>query len=374
MMPFNGYGSYLVRESESNPGECALSVRDREQVRHYKISKLTNGTFFINRHATFETILDLITHYRQQAGGLCTNLITPCALSEKPQTASLSRQADEEWEIDRRQIITVKKLMSNRFVEVWEGLWNETTPVAVRISRHGKISIHDFLQTANLMKKIEHQNIIQLYGVCTKEEPMYIITELMKHISLLDYLRGEGRSLNLPQLIDVASQVAAGMAYLEKRNIIHRNLAARSILVGEILICKIANFEMAKVIDENIYEAHTEITFAIKWTAPEAALYNRFTIKSDVWSFGILLYEIITHGRLPYTDLSNNVVLKQLKQGYRMPQPLGCPKLLHNIMLECWLEDPLTRPTFDTLQLQLKEFFTTEDDDYHELVVPNKHY
>ena len=351
MMPFNGYGSYLIRESEINPGDYSLSVRDTERIRHYKISKLLNGTFFVTRRVTFETLQDLVTYYQQQADGLCTNLIKPCAPSE-----------EDEWEIDRRQIRLIKRLAHyNKLAEVWEGLWNGTTPVAVNTLKPGTIAVNDFFQTANLMKKIQHQNIIQLYGVCTKEEPVYIVTEFMKHKSLLEYLRGEGRSTKLPQLIDMASQVAAGMAYLEEQNIIHEDLAARNILVGENLICKVAKFELARIIDEDFYEAPSGAKFPIKWAAPETAMYNRFTIKSDVWSFGIVLYEIITYGRFPYPGKTNMEVLEVLQQGYRMPQPPGCPGKLYNIMLACWQEDPANRPTFETLQQLLEKFFTTED-------------
>ena len=105
----------------------------------------------------------------------------------------------------------------------------------------------------------------------------------MKLGSLLDYLRGDGRSLKLPQLIDMSGQVASGMAYLEAQNYIHRDLATRNILVTDNMICKVADFGLARVIDEDIYEAHTGAKFPIKWTAPEAAMYSRFTIKSDVW-------------------------------------------------------------------------------------------
>ncbi len=366
MMSFNGYGAYLVRDSETTPGDYSLSVRDRERVRHYRIKRLENGTFFVTRRVTFETIVDLVTYYQQQADGLCVNLIHPCSLSEKPQTAGLSRQANEEWEIDRRQIRLVRKLGAGQFGEVWEGLWNGTTSVAVKTLKPGTMSAHEFLQEAALMKKLRHQKLIQLYAVCTKEEPIYIVTELMKHGSLLEYLRGEGRSMKLPQLIDMSSQVAGGMAYLEEQNYIHRDLAARNILVGENLICKVADFGLARVIDEDIYEAHTGAKFPIKWTAPEAAMYNRFTIKSDVWSFGVVLYEIITYGRFPYPGMTNAQVLEQLQQGYRMPRPMGCPDKLYDIMLDCWREEPANRPTFETLQWQLEEFFTAEDGGYRD--------
>ena len=139
----------------------------------------------------------------------------------------------DEWEIDRQQIRLLHKLGAGQFVEVWEGLWNNTTAVAVKTLKPGTMSPHEFLQEAELMKKLCHPKLIQLYAVCTKEEPIYVITELMKHGSLLDYLHGEGCSLKLPQLIDISAQVASGMAYLEEQNYIHCDLAARNIRGGK---------------------------------------------------------------------------------------------------------------------------------------------
>ena len=358
MMPFNDYGSYLIRKNNLKPDEYILSIRDTEKVRHYRIRELDNGGFFIARRAVFMTIQDLVAYYQEQADGLCTNLIKPCTLSEKPQTTGLSRQTYDQWEIDRRDIKLVRKLESSEFTEVWEGLWNGITHVAVKTPRPGKIAVDDFLQTANLMKKMRHQNIIQLYGLCTKEEPMYIVTELMKHNSLLEYLHGDGRSLKLPQLIDMASQVAAGMAYLELQNVTYKDLAARNIIVGEYLVCKVANFEMAQLVNAGIDDPH-HLKLAVKWTAPEAALDGRFTVKSDVWSFGIVLYEIITYGRPPYPGMTNAEALEAAVQGYRAPQPQGCPDKLYNIMLNCWREEPENRPLFEALQWQLEDFFIT---------------
>ena len=364
MTSFNQYGSYLVRESETTPGDYSLSIHDKERIRHYHINRDESNTYFVTRRVTFETILDLVAYYQQQADGLCVNLRYPCLLSEKPQTAGLSKLANEEWEINRRQIRLNRRLGAGQFGEVWEGLWNNTTPVAVKTLKPGTISPSEFLQEAALMKSLRHPKLIQLYAVCTREEPIYIVTELMKHGSLLEYLRGEGRSLKLPQLVDMSAQVATGMAYLEEQNYIHRDLAARNIWVGENLICKIANFTLARVIDEDIYEAHTGAKFPIKWTAPEAAMYNRFTIKSDVWSFGIVLWEIVTYGCFPYPGITKAEVLEKIQTGRRMGCPPNCPKQLHDIMLDCWREEPANRPTFETLQWQLEEFFVTEDSGY----------
>ncbi len=217
----------------------------------------------------------------------------------------------------------VRKLGHGQFGEVWEGLWNNTTPVAIKTLKPGTVrgrvctsnrcedvtlnwrstgtmDPKDFLSEAQIMKKLRHPKLIQLYAVCTLEEPIYIITELMKYGSLLEYLQGKGRTLKLPQLIDMAAQVASGMAYLESQNYIHRDLAARNVLVGEANVVKIADFGLARLIKEDEYEARIGARFPIKWTAPEAANYSKFSIKSDVWSFGILLTELVTYGRIPY--------------------------------------------------------------------------
>ena len=358
MSDLNQIGSYLVRKSGTISNAYALSVRDKEKVKHYRIRQ-ENSTYFITRQVTFASIPELITYYQSKSGGICTKLTHPCLCSDKPPTAGLSKYANDEWEIDRKQVRLVKKIGAGQFAEVWGGMWNGTTSVAVKTLKPGSMAPSEFLQEAALMKQLCHPKLLQLYAVCTKGGPIYIITELMKHGSLLEYLRGEGRSLRLHHLIDMAEQVASGMAYLEEKNYVHRDLAARNVLVGEGLICKVADFGLTRMISDNFYEARTQAKFPIKWTAPEAALYNRFTIKSDVWSFGIVLYEIITCGRFPYPGMTNAQVLELIQQNYRMPLPIGCPDKLYDTMLDCWREEPECRPTFETLQWQLEEFFTS---------------
>ena len=356
MQPSNGYGSFLVRNSETKPGDFVISIRDIEKARHYKIRRLDVGGFFVIPQENFETIPELIQYYEKQEDGF--KLKAPCDIFQKPQTVGLSKEANKSWEINRKSIHLNKKLGAGQFGKVWMGLWNDTTEVAVKALKPGTMDASEFLEEAALMKKFRHQNLVQLYAVCTKEEPIYIITELMKHGSLLEYLRGGGRSLKLPRLIDMGAQVASGMAYLEEKNYIHRDLAARNVLVGEYLICKVADFGLARVIDKNINEPHAGAKYTIKWTAPEASLYSHFSIKSDVWSFGILLYELITYGQLPYPEMNNDQVIEALQTGYRMPCPKDCPGGLYKIMEECWRDDAASRPQFEVLQWMLEEFFT----------------
>ena len=208
------------------------------------------------------------------------------------------------------------------------------------------------------MKQLNHEKLIKLYAVCTHEEPIYIITELMKYGILLGYLqKGEGQNLQVPELVDIAVQVASGMAYMETHHYIHCDLAARSIMIGEGNAVKISNLGLAQLVDNDEHTTGKDdnIPIPVKWTAPECIQHNHFSIKSDVWSFGILLFELVTHGCTPYPGMRNKEILTKLKQGYRMPRPNKCPEMLYKIMLDCWKAEPNKRPTFEDLKSRLAD-------------------
>ncbi|XP_058879554.1 tyrosine-protein kinase fyna isoform X1 [Acipenser ruthenus] len=416
----NSRGTFLIRESETTKGAFSLSIRDwddikGDHVKHYKIRKLDSGGYYITTRAQFETLQQLVHHYSVRAAGLCCRLVVPChkgmprladlsvktkdvweipreslqliqrlgngqfgevwmdkadglcfnlntvCLNNTPQTVGLTKDA---WEVARESLPLEKKLGAGCFADVWYGTWNGTTKVAVKTLKPGTMSPESFLEEAQIMKKLRHDKLVQLYAVVS-EEPIYIVTEYMCKGSLLDFLKdGEGRALKLPNLVDMAGQVAAGMAYIERMNYIHRDLRSANILVGDNLVCKIADFGLARLIEDNEYTARQGAKFPIKWTAPEAALYGKFTIKSDVWSFGILLTELVTKGRVPYPGMNNREVLEQVERGYRMPCPQDCPSSLHELMVQCWKKDPEERHTFEYLQAFLEDYFTATEPQY----------
>uniref|UniRef100_I3KI95 Tyrosine-protein kinase n=1 Tax=Oreochromis niloticus TaxID=8128 RepID=I3KI95_ORENI len=364
----NRRGTFLVRESETTKGAYCLSVLDYDNtkglnVKHYKIRKLDSGGFYITSRTQFNSLQQLVNHYRSEfshADGLCHSLTDICPVL-KPQTQGLAKDA---WEIPRESLRLDIKLGQGCFGEVWMGTWNGTTQVAIKTLKPGTMSPEAFLQEAQVMKKLRHEKLVQLYAVVS-EEPIYIVTEYMGQGSLLDSLKGEmGKMLRLPQLVDMAAQIASGMAYVERMNYVHRDLRAANILVGDNLVCKVADFGLARLIEDNEYTARQGAKFPIKWTAPEAALYGRFTIKSDVWSFGILLTELATKGRVPYPGMVNREVLDQVERGYRMPCPTECPESLHELMLSCWRKEPEERPTFEYLQGFLEDYFTSTEPQY----------
>lgn len=358
----NQKGAFLIRNCESQPGELSLSVLDDVRVKHYKIRKLNDGGYYLSTARNFPTLRELVEHYSRYSDGLCVRLAEPCKKTVAPETYGLSYNTVDQWEIERSSVKLLKHLGAGQFGEVFEGLWNDTTPVAVKTLKPGNMDPKDFLREAQIMKKLRHSKLIQLYAVCTLEEPIYIITELMSNGSLLEYLQKDrGATLRMSDQIDMGAQVASGMAYLELQNYIHRDLAARNVLVGDNNVCKVADFGLARVFkkdnEDNVYEAKEGSKFPVKWSAPEAINENKFTIKSDVWSFGVLLYEIVTFGQMPYPTMTNIQVVQQLPKGYRMSSPPNCHKCLYEIMLDCWKDVPADRPTFETLQWKLEDFF-----------------
>uniref|UniRef100_A0A8B9NR02 receptor protein-tyrosine kinase n=1 Tax=Accipiter nisus TaxID=211598 RepID=A0A8B9NR02_9AVES len=206
----------------------------------------------------------------------------------------------------------------------------------------------DFLSEASIMGQFDHPNVIHLEGVVTKSSPVMIITEFMENGSLDSFLRQNDGQFTVIQLVGMLRGIAAGMKYLADMNYVHRDLAARNILVNSNLVCKVSDFGLSRFLEDDTsdptYTSGGKIP--IRWTAPEAIQYRKFTSASDVWSYGIVMWEVMSYGERPYWDMTNQDVINAIEQDYRLPPPMDCPNALHQLMLDCWQKDRNHRPKF----------------------------
>ncbi|XP_025788090.1 tyrosine-protein kinase Srms [Puma concolor] len=342
LSPANGPGAFLIRPSESSRGHYSLSVRAQASVRHYRICTAANG-LYLQKGRLFPSLEELLAYYKANWKLIHNPLLQPCV----PQQPLLQ----DGWERPRSEFALRRKLGEGYFGEVWEGLWLDSTPVAVKVIKSAYVKLADLTKEIQTLKSLRHERLIRLHAVCSAGEPVYIVTELMRKGNLQAFLGSpEGRALGLSLLLGFACHVAEGMSYLEERRIVHRDLAARNVLVGDDLGCKVADFGLARLLKEDIYSPSSGSKIPVKWTAPEAANYRVYSQKSDVWSFGVLLYEVFTYGQCPYEGLSNHETLQQVTWGYRLPRPASCPAEVYALMLECWRSSPEERPAFAALQ------------------------
>ncbi|XP_056199990.1 proto-oncogene tyrosine-protein kinase ROS [Falco biarmicus] len=277
----------------------------------------------------------------------------------------------------RHKLNLQKLLGSGAFGEVYEGTvvdivadGSGESKVAVKTLKKGATDHEksEFLKEAHLMSKFDHPHILKLLGVCLLNEPQYLILELMEGGDLLSYLRGarkqklQGPLLTVTDLLDMCLDICKGCVYLEKMHFIHRDLAARNCLVSEkeyessSRIVKIGDFGLARDIYKNdYYRKRGEGLLPIRWMAPESLIDGVFTNRSDVWAFGVLVWETLTLGQQPYPGFSNTEVLHHVRSGGRLESPNNCPDDLCDLMTSCWAQEPHQRPTFSNIQDKLQE-------------------
>lgn len=353
MGPGNDEGAFLIRHSEKENVGFVLSVRSSSRVKHFKVHQANETNFLVDPSHQFSSLIDLVEHYCANSLINTGRLGKPCK-RKKPNIPDLNHFTVDEWELPKEEFTLEEQLGSGNFADVYRGCWKNHINVAIKILKNdSEMNQREFHREVQILKSLRHRHLISLFAVCTASPPYYIITELMEKGSLLSFLRGpEGQHQDIASLIEMGAQVADGMSYLEEKNSIHRDLAARNVLVGEDYICKVADFGLARIVKEPFYISEDK-KIPYKWSAPEAISHGKFSSKSDVWSFGVLLYEIITYGGAPYPALSNQEVHEQITKGYRMPAPSKCPKFLYQIMLKCWSAEPADRPDFRSLKTQL---------------------
>uniref|UniRef100_A0A674AEE7 receptor protein-tyrosine kinase n=1 Tax=Salmo trutta TaxID=8032 RepID=A0A674AEE7_SALTR len=269
---------------------------------------------------------------------------------EDPNTAILKFAS----EIHPSLVTKQKAIGAGEFGEVYRGVMKAPrrgeVAVAIKTLKPGytEKQKQDFLSEASIMGQFSHQNIIRLEGVITKFKHAMIVTEYMENGALDNYLKDHDGEMSSYQLVGMLRGIAAGMKYLSDMSYVHRDLAARNVLVNSNLECKVSDFGLSRVLEDDPEGTYTTSggKIPIRWTAPEAIAYRKFTSASDVWSFGIVMWEVMAFGERPYWDMSNHEVMKAINEAFRLPAPMDCPSTVYQLMLQCWLQDRSKRPRF----------------------------
>ncbi|XP_059131119.1 ephrin type-A receptor 5 isoform X7 [Peromyscus eremicus] len=276
-----------------------------------------------------------------------------------PHTYEDPNQAVHEFakEIEASCITIERVIGAGEFGEVCSGRLKlpgkRELPVAIKTLKVGytEKQRRDFLGEASIMGQFDHPNIIHLEGVVTKSKPVMIVTEYMENGSLDTFLKKNDGQFTVIQLVGMLRGITAGMKYLSDMGYVHRDLAARNILINSNLVCKVSDFGLSRVLEDDPEAAYTTRggKIPIRWTAPEAIAFRKFTSASDVWSYGIVMWEVVSYGERPYWEMTNQDVIKAVEEGYRLPSPMDCPAALYQLMLDCWQKDRNSRPKFDEI-------------------------
>ncbi|XP_038872925.1 tyrosine-protein kinase CSK-like [Salvelinus namaycush] len=293
-------------------------------------------------------------HYTKDADGLCTKLIKPKL--EEGTVAAQDEFSRSGWALNRKELNIQQSIGKGEFGDVKVGDYRGTK-VAVKCIKHDATA-QAFIAEASVMTQLRHNNLVQLIGVIVEETgSLFIVSEYMAKGSLVDYLRSRGRTVIFGDcLLKFSLDVCEAMEYLEANNFVHRDLAARNVLVSDENIAKVSDFGLTKEASSNQDTAK----LPIKWTSPEALREKKFSTKSDVWSYGILLWEIYSFGRVPYPRIPLKEVVPRVEKGYKMDAPDGCPEVVYEVMKQCWTLDPLVRPRFRVLREKLHHILAKE--------------
>uniref|UniRef100_A0AAQ5YGB2 Ephrin type-B receptor 3 n=1 Tax=Amphiprion ocellaris TaxID=80972 RepID=A0AAQ5YGB2_AMPOC len=380
------------KEIQRNVRECILHLRSRDQFFVYinaRIEGLKAGTPYVvqvrartvagygrySSPADFSTNLQsklypYLLHYPGIYWDICGLIHFPVLATESPIvtpgmkvyidpfTYEDPNEAVREFakEIDVSCVKIEEVIGAGEFGEVCRGRLKlpgrREIIVAIKTLKVGYTDRQrrDFLSEASIMGQFDHPNIIRLEGVVTKSRPVMIVTEFMENGALDSFLRLNDGQFTVIQLVGMLRGIAAGMKYLSDMNYVHRDLAARNILVNSNLVCKVSDFGLSRFLEDDptdpTYTSSLGGKIPIRWTAPEAIAYRKFTSASDVWSYGIVMWEVMSYGERPYWDMSNQDVINAVEQDYRLPPPMDCPTALHQLMLDCWVKERNLRPKF----------------------------
>ncbi|XP_074912349.1 tyrosine-protein kinase ITK/TSK [Buteo buteo] len=355
-------GAFMVRDSRQ-PGMYtvsvftkALSTDNNPVIKHYHINETTDfpKRYYLAEKHVFDCIPELINYHQHNAGGLVTRLRYAVSSWRKkaPITAGLSYG---KLVINHSELTRVQEIGSGQFGVVYLGYLLEKTKVAIKTIREGAMSEEDFIEEAKVLMKLSHPKLVQLYGVCFENAPISLVFEFMENGCLSDYLRSQRGSFSKETLLGMCQDVCEGMAYLEQNSVIHRDLAARNCLVGESHVVKVSDFGMSRIVLDDQYTSSTGTKFPVKWSAPEVFSYSNYSTKSDVWSFGVLMWEVFSEGKIPYENRTNGEVVEEINAGFRLYKPKLASKAIYEVMSHCWRMRKDDRPSFSVLLYHLSE-------------------
>lgn len=266
--------------------------------------------------------------------------------------------------VDRRQLFLEDgELGSGNFGTVMKGIYKmrkTEKPVAVKILKNddnNPLVREEMLREANVMQQLDNPYIVRMIGICEAESLM-LVMELAELGPLHKFLQRH-KQTSIKNITELVHQVCMGMKYLEEHNFVHRDLAARNVLLVTQHYAKISDFGLSKAVaeDQNYYKAKGHGKWPVKWYAPECINYFKFSSKSDVWSFGVLMWEAYSYGQKPYKGMKGNDVMQMIESGQRMDAPTNCPAEVYNLMMTCWTYKVEERPSFSVVEPRLRDYY-----------------
>ncbi|XP_015917953.1 focal adhesion kinase 1 [Parasteatoda tepidariorum] len=270
-----------------------------------------------------------------------------------------------DYELIRGDITLEDIIGEGQFGDVHRGTYkykdSQSIPVAIKTCKvESEESVGEkFLEEAYIMQQFDHPHITRLIGICS-ESPIWIVMELAKHGEMRAYLQNNQSRLDLGILILYAYQLSTALSYLECRKFVHRDIAARNVLVSARDCVKLADFGLSRWVEDQSYYKASRGKLPIKWMAPESINFRRFTTASDVWMFGVCMWEILMFGVKPFQGVRNNDVIVKIENGERLPLPPNCPPRLYSLMSQCWSYEPSKRPSFKEMKHVLREILEDE--------------
>uniref|UniRef100_A0A8C7Q690 Tyrosine-protein kinase n=1 Tax=Oncorhynchus mykiss TaxID=8022 RepID=A0A8C7Q690_ONCMY len=390
-------GKFLVRDREES-GTFALSLMYGKTAYHYQILHDKSGKYSMPEGTKFDTVWQLVEYLKMKPDGLVTVLREPCSLRHFPvvcpfltvplggsKEIKTSPPTDrpmlpmdcsefvnpyhdpndlKKFFINRDQLmIDEVELGSGNFGCVKKGVFKTNkghTDVAIKVlkSENEKLVKDEMMREAEIMHQLSNPYIVRMLGLC-QAECLMLVMEMASVGPLNKFLSTNKDKVTVENIVGLMHQVSMGMKYLEEKNFVHRDLAARNVLLVNQQFAKISDFGLSKALgaDDNYYKARTAGKWPLKWYAPECMNFHKFSSKSDVWSFGVTMWEAFSYGGKPYKKMKGPEVISFIASGSRMECPSGCPDRMYALMKDCWTYKHEDRPGFVKVEECMRVFY-----------------